>query len=112
MAARLPLKPAAFQVLLTLAERPETGYGIRRAVEERTGGAVRLWPASLYRTLGQLLDDELIADTDDVDAPDDAVDRRFFALTRRGAAVLAAETERLAELVRLSRAAQARLGEA
>jgi DNA-binding PadR family transcriptional regulator len=111
-AAHIPLKPAEFQVLLTLAERPQTGYGIRRSVEERTGGAVRLWPASLYRTLGQLLDDRLIEETDEVEAPDDAVDRRFYALTALGQAVLAAETDRLEELVRLARAAQARPREA
>ncbi len=73
---------------------------------------MRLWPASMYRTLGQLMDAGLIEETESVDAPDDAIDRRFYALTALGSAVLAVETDRLAELVRLARAAQSRPREA
>ena len=32
----LPLKPAHFHILLSLAARATHGYGVRQAVEERT----------------------------------------------------------------------------
>lgn len=106
----LPLRTPAFHVLLALAGGAQTAYRIRQVAEEQSQGTVRLWPATLYRTLGQLLDDEWIEDTDDVAAPDDAVDRRFYALTPLGHAVLAAETDRLASLVRLARSTRPRPG--
>ena len=108
----VPLRPPAFHVLLSLAAGPQTGYRIRQVVEEQSGGTVRLWPATLYRTLGQLQDDAWIEETDDVAVPDDGVDRRFLTLTPLGQAVLAAETDRLAALVRLARSAQTRPREA
>ncbi len=41
----LPLKTTWLHILLALADGARHGYAIRAAVEERTGGAVRLWPA-------------------------------------------------------------------
>lgn len=110
--AALPVRTPAFHVLLALAGAAQTGYRIRQIAAEQSQGAVRLWPATLYRTLGQLLDDGWIEETDAVAAPDDAVDRRFYALTPLGSAVLAAETDRLASLVRLARTARPRPGRA
>lgn len=100
----LPLKPATFHILLALAGGPAHGYAIRQEVEERTDGAVRLWPATLYGTIGRLVDGGLIEETDVADAPDDDVQRRFYRLTAAGDRVLAAEADRLASLVRLARA--------
>lgn len=110
--AVLPLRAPAFHVLLALSAGALTGYRMRQRVEEQSDGAVRLWPATLYRTLGQLQDDGWIEETEAADAPDDAVDRRFYSLTALGGAVLSAETERLAALVRLARSARPRPGEA
>jgi DNA-binding PadR family transcriptional regulator len=53
----LPLKPNWFHVLLSLAGQKQHGYGIMQEVLERTGGKVRLWPATLYGTLKRLIED-------------------------------------------------------
>lgn len=73
-------------------------------VLERTGGKVRLWPATLYGTLKRLIDEGLIAESDErpVAELDDAR-RRYYRLTRLGRQVLAGESERLEELVRVIR---------
>jgi DNA-binding PadR family transcriptional regulator len=106
--AFLPLKPVRFHVLLTLAAGESHGYAIRQEVEQRTEGAIRLWPTTLYGALAQLEDDGLIEETDGPPGPADDVQRRFYRLTALGRTVLATETERLAALVRESRARQAR----
>ena len=106
----LPLKPAEFHVLLTLLGGAVHGYAIRQEVEVRTGGGVRLWPATLYGTIGRLVDAGLIEEVTPVDAPPDEVHRRFYGLTDLGRAVVDAETERLARLVELARAKQALAG--
>jgi DNA-binding PadR family transcriptional regulator len=98
----LPLKPHWFHVLLSLADQEQHGYGIMQEVLDRTGGKVRLWPATLYGTLKRLLDDGLIDESAIRPAPDaDDARRRYYRLTRLGQRVLAAESERLEDLVRV-----------
>ena len=100
----LPLKPHWFHVLLSLADADQHGYGIMQEVMERTGGKVRLWPATLYGTLKRLIDAELIEESWDRPAPEaDDPRRRYYRLTRLGRRVLSAESARLEELVRLIR---------
>ena len=101
----LPLKPHWFHVLLSLATQEQHGYGIMQEVLERTGGKVRLWPATLYGTLKRLIDEGLIAESDERPVPElDDARRRYYRLTRLGRQVLAAESERLEDLVRVIRA--------
>ena len=101
----LPLKPHWFHVLLSLADREQHGYGIMLEVLERTDGKVRLWPATLYGTLKRLMDEDLIEESDERPAPEaDDARRRYYRLTRLGRRVLAAESTRLEDLVRLIRA--------
>ena len=100
----LPLKPHWFHVLLSLADREQHGYGIMQEVLERTGGKVRLWPATLYGTLKRLIDEELIEESDERPAAEfDDARRRYYQLTSLGRRVLAAESERLEDLVRVIR---------
>src|SRR5687768_9536264 len=96
--ALLPLKPAAFHILLALADGPSHGYAIRAAVEELTEGGVKLWPVTLYGTVRQLADDGLITALPD-GAGDEDARRIYYRLTDLGRRVLVAETERLAALV-------------
>jgi DNA-binding PadR family transcriptional regulator len=71
-------------------------------VLERTGGKVRLWPATLYGTLKRLIEAELIVESGDRPAPEeDDARRRYYHLTGLGRRVLDAESERLQELVRI-----------
>jgi DNA-binding PadR family transcriptional regulator len=98
----LPLKPHWFHVLLSLADQEQHGYGIMQEVLQRTGGKVRLWPATLYGTLKRLISEELIAESEERPAPElDDARRRYYRLTRLGRRVLAAESERLEDLVRV-----------
>jgi len=100
----LPLKPHWFHVLLSLADQEQHGYGIMQEVLERTGGKVRLWPATLYGTLKRLIDEELIEESDERPAAEfDDARRRYYQLTSLGRRVLAAESERLEDLVRVIR---------
>src|SRR5713226_8556616 len=101
----LPLKTNWFHILLSLAAGEQHGYGIMQEVSERTGGKVRLWPATLYGTLKRLIEAELIEESDERPAPElDDARRRYYRLTRLGKRVLDAETERLEDLVRVIRA--------
>src|SRR4051812_17508792 len=97
----LPLKPHWFHVLLSLADQEQHGYGIMQEVLDRTDGKVRLWPATLYGTLKRLIEADLIEQSDERPTPElDDARRRYYRLTRLGRRVLAAESERLEDLVR------------
>jgi DNA-binding PadR family transcriptional regulator len=98
----LPLKPHWFHVLLSLADQEQHGYGIMQEVLDRTAGKVRLWPATLYGTIKRLMDEDLIEESDARPEPElDDARRRYYRLTRLGRRVLAAESERLEDLVRV-----------
>src|SRR5437762_13789683 len=98
----LPLKPHWFHVMLSLANHHQHGYGIMQEVLERTHGKVRLWPATLYGTLKRLIDADLIEESDTRPAPElDDARRRYYRLTPLGRRVLAAESLRLEDLVRV-----------
>ena len=99
----LPLKPHWFHVLLSLANEHQHGYGIMQEVLERTGGRVRLWPATLYGTLKRLTDADLIEASDASTRAGDDPRRRYYRLTRLGRRVLNAECRRLENLVQVIR---------
>jgi DNA-binding PadR family transcriptional regulator len=50
-------------LLSLLAENPSNGYGLIKAIAERTSGAWRPSPGSVYPTLQQLVDEGLIVQT-------------------------------------------------
>ena len=92
----LPLTPVAFHLLVTLESGPQHGYAVKRSVEERTRGVVRLGAGTLYHAVGSLEKRGLIAECE---APDpEAVGSsrwRFYKITPLGRRVLRAELERL-----------------
>ena len=99
----LPLTPAVFEILLSLAADERHGYAILRDVEERTGGRVTLHAGTLYRALGRLVDGGLVRETAGPPQDDDER-RRYYRITRLGRAVARAEAERLERQVRTARA--------
>jgi DNA-binding PadR family transcriptional regulator len=100
--ALLPLKTNWFHILLSLAGQEQHGYGIMQEVLERTGGKVRLWPATLYGSLKRLIESGLIEESEERPAPDvDDARRRYYKLTSLGRKALDLESERLEELVRI-----------
>jgi len=101
----LPLPPATFHILVSLAQGDRHGYAIIQDVAERTGGALKLSAGTLYRSIHRMLEQGLVSETSTRPAPaQDDERRRYYRLTPLGIRVMRAETERLAELVRMARA--------
>lgn len=98
--AFLPLKSNWFHILVSLVDGEQHGYGIMQDVLERTGGKVRLWPATLYGSLKRLIDNGLIVESASRPAAEfDDARRRYYRLTPFGRRVLDLESERLKDLV-------------
>ncbi len=99
-----PLPSAAFQILLALADEDLHGYGIMRQVAEQTEGRMRLGPGTLYSSIQNLLEAQLIAE---IDLREDArlghERRRYYRLTSAGRKLARSEAERLADLLRVAR---------
>jgi DNA-binding PadR family transcriptional regulator len=91
----LPLTPALFHVLLSLADGEKHGYAIMKEVEERTDGSVRLGTGTLYGIIKRLLADGMIRES----AAGSDERRRAYRLTAFGRKVALAEAERLRDLV-------------
>ncbi len=108
-AAPAPLKPRHYHILLALAAGARHGQAVARDVEQLSDGAVRLWPATLYATLDELLERGWIEELSENPA-DQSERKRFFTLTRAGRQALAGETDRLAEVVRVARTRMRRSG--
>ena len=74
-----------FHILVALADGERHGYSIMQEVAERTGGAVRLSPSSLYSAVKRLLEAGYIEELQE--RPDPAHDderRRYYHLTKDG----------------------------
>lgn len=99
--AHLPLPPATFQILLSLADGERHGYAIMREVADRTNGEMRLGPGTLYGTLKRLLEAGIVEEGRERVDPDVGDERRrYYRLTKFGLAVARAEARRLAGMVR------------
>jgi DNA-binding PadR family transcriptional regulator len=104
-AGLLPLSPAVFHILVSLADGDRHGYAIIQDVTARTSGEVRLGPGTLYRSIQRMIEQDLIIETDTRPAPEaDDERRRYYRITALGRAAARAEAERLAGLVKLARA--------
>lgn len=53
---RKPLKVAWFHILLALSDGAQHGFAIREMVDVRTHGSVKLWPATLYGSIRDLVE--------------------------------------------------------
>jgi DNA-binding PadR family transcriptional regulator len=102
--ALLPLPLATFHILVALAHEDRHGYAIMLDVEKRTDGELRLSAGTLYRSIQRMLEQGLITETSERPAPElDDERRRYYRITPFGAAVARAETQRMANLVRMAR---------
>lgn len=96
----LPLARDTFHILVSLADRERHGYSVMKDVLERTDGALRLSPSSLYASIRRLLEKGLIEEL--AERPDPQHDderRRYYRLTRLGRSVAIAEATRLERLL-------------
>jgi len=98
----LPLKAQWFHILLALSEEPQHGSGIVRSVLEQTDNKLRLWPATLYGSLEDLVALGWIEElTGHGERPEgESEKKRFYRIRWAGARVLAAEADRLQALAR------------
>jgi DNA-binding PadR family transcriptional regulator len=97
------LSPQVFQILLSLADRPQHGYAIILDVQQRTGRGMRLTASTLYAALKRLLDAGLIEEID-ARADDSDPRRRYYRLTKTGQSAGRAEAVRLDALTAMARA--------
>lgn len=100
--AFLPLRSNWFHILVSLVGGEQHGYAIVQDVLDRSGGKVRLWPATLYGSLKRLIQEGLIVESSERPAPEfDDARRRYYKLTPLGRRVLDLESQRLKDLVRI-----------
>jgi DNA-binding PadR family transcriptional regulator len=91
-------------IVVALGDEELHGYGIMQEVRRRTGGRRRLAPGTLYRSLRQMRERGLVAESEerpDADLEDER--RRYYRLTDLGRRVAVAEVERLEAVVRSAR---------
>jgi DNA-binding PadR family transcriptional regulator len=89
--APLPLSPAVFAILLSLAEGDKHGYAMMKDARSPEGGGVRLGPGTLYGSLDRMMRDGLVEES----GVSDDKRRRYYRLTGLGRTTLATELERL-----------------
>jgi DNA-binding PadR family transcriptional regulator len=97
-----PMAPAAFQILIALADQPLHGYGIMLDIAERSDGKVKLSPGTLYGSIKQMLADGLIEEIADRPAAGDER-RRYYRLTREGREAARHEMARMSALLNHAR---------
>ncbi len=74
-------------ILMLLDQEPRNGYGLMQEIEERSGGAWRPSPGSVYPALSQLEDEGLVVATE-------TEGRKTFTLTDEGRENVEANRER------------------
>lgn len=87
------MREPTFWILTALAAEPRHGYGVIQEAAVLSGGRVTLQAGTLYAALDRLAAEGLV-EVDREVLVDGRV-RRYYRLTRPGAAALGAETERL-----------------
>jgi DNA-binding PadR family transcriptional regulator len=100
MGTSTALKPVAFHILASLVDSDKHGYAIIQAVRQLSSGGVPLQTGSFYRHLGQLLASGLVVEAPRRPADVDPRRGAYYRLTPRGRDVLAAETQRLSDLLK------------
>ena len=94
----------AILILSSLAEDSRHGYAIKKDVARRSGDEVRVGSTTLYRILGQLLDEGLIQEHERRPSP--ALDderRRYYRITPSGRRALNTELRRMERVLKAAR---------
>lgn len=98
------LTPIAFEVLLSLAEGPQHGYGIKLDIEARTAGEISLGSGTLYQAIQRLEKAALIAGARPSGERHDPRRGRSYRLLPAGRAALHDHLRRLARALEYARA--------
>ena len=94
----MPLTPAIFYILLSLATKERHGYDIMKQVEEDSNSKVKLGPGTLYGAIKRMLEDKLIIEIDTSHSR-----RKYYKLTEKGRGIFLNEVERYSEAVELAK---------
>ena len=98
------LRPNWLHSLVSLAQGDMHGSAIARDVLDQTESGLRLWPATLYRTLDDMVAAGLILELSGQDHPDgESTRRRYYRATPKGRTELSAAVERMAALAGTAR---------
>ncbi len=98
------MKPHLFFILLSVSAAPRYGTAIQDDVRALSDGSVRLWPATLYGSLEELVEQRWLEEVADDERPEGISGReRFYRMTRTGRVALEREAARLDSLVRVAR---------
>jgi DNA-binding PadR family transcriptional regulator len=98
----LPLKPVEALVLTMLASGERHGYAIRQEIIDHTAGKIELEAGNLYRYIRRLEEDGLIEESAKRPGGGEDPRRVYYRMTPFGRRVLAAEMQRMRELVALA----------
>lgn len=98
----LPLKPIELLILTMLTAGERHGYGLRRDIVAHTEGRVSLEAGNLYRHIRNLQQAGLVDETEPKAAAGDDERRIYYRLQPFGKKVLAAELQRLRDLIRIA----------
>ena len=99
------MKPNWFYILLAVAPGPRYGTSIQDDARRLSDGAVRLWPATLYGSLEELVRLAWIEEVAELDRPEGGSGReRFYRITTTGRESLEAECARLESMASTARA--------
>jgi DNA-binding PadR family transcriptional regulator len=101
----LVLSRDTFHILVSLASCDRHGYSIIKEIAERTDGAVRLSPSTLYSAIKRLLEEGLIEELEERPDPQhDDERRRYYRLTTAGRKAALEEARQLERLLADARA--------
>ena len=99
----VPLRPVIFEILLMLNEAPRHGYGIMKEVAKGSGGRTILGPGTLYRTLKEMRNLDLVQPASGSPGRGTDERRHYYEITPFGKRVAAIEATRMATLVGIAR---------
>lgn len=100
----MAIKKHWYHILLALAEGSAHGAEIRRRVLRHTRASLELYPAMLYGSLEDLLEQGLVREVGDNSSSRSSGSERsrYLELTPAGRETLAAETEEYRQVVRIA----------
>lgn len=98
----MPLKPAIFDILMSLADGERHGWALTQEIEARTGAGPD--PGNLYRSLRTMLDAGLVEESSRRPAPGlDDERRRYYRITAEGRRAALDEIARLEAVLRTAK---------
>lgn len=98
------LTELSLQVLLAIADGPLHGYAIGKDIEARSQGRLDPTTGALYQAIKRLTQDGLLKPVAAPSRSDVDARRKHFAITPAGRKAVAAEIDRLDQIVALARA--------